>query len=156
MSAFKKIAAVTEGSYSDYRVLAVCECADTAKAWADAVGGSVEWIDVLPAGMPPTKDTIYSYSVTFWDDGRIEKGRINADTKWSICHWQGAPPTRPRLRFVRAPCHGGKGGRLDIVASSAEACLKVASDRKAMWLAGAWNTRELREWTNQNEEETTE
>lgn len=149
----KTIFAVSRGSYSDYRVLAVFEDEADAKAWAAAMsvdGGydhpEVEEFCLVVKGTSPYMVTTYYRSITFWDDGVIEDCGVHSSTDWAIALYDGMPPVRPHLRFVRAPCHDGRGGRLDIRGSTAESVNKVGNDRIAAWKSGAWITTDLQEW----------
>lgn len=149
----KSMFCVSRGSYSDYRVLAVFEDEADANAWAAAMSGSgsydepqVEEMILVEKGEAPRRVTTYRRSIEFWDNGKIDDQGIHSHTDWAIDSYEGPPPVRPHLRFVRAPCHHNAGGRLDIRGSSAESVDKVGNDRIAAWRAGAWITTTLNEW----------
>lgn len=135
---------VTSGEYSDYHVLGVFEDKATAEAWAG--GCRVEEILFIKAGTPPKKVTEYWQHVELWDDGRVDRNEMHSNTGLVISMYNGIPPSRPRVRYIRAPWHDGRGGRLEVRGDSAEAVAKVVSERIAMWKAGAWagpNHREI-------------
>ena len=155
MKGFKKIWVVEQGSYSDYRVLAVFEDEATARAWANAInadGGrygeeaEVSEMDLVTKGTKPEKVTTYRVYATLWDDGTVEDAdNLRSDSDFPITALYGVPPKRPRVRYVRAPCYNNRGGRLEVIGSSAQSVMKVVSDRIAMWKAGAWAGPEHKE-----------
>ena len=143
----KSIYAVSSGCYSDYGVHAVCEDKATADAWVSAMqadsGGyhtdaRVERLDFIPAGVEPFRVTTWSQNVELWDDGRTETRGLWSRTELAAGMLLGIPPSRPRVRYVRAPCHKNLGGRLEVTGDSEEMVAKVVGERVAMWKAGAW------------------
>lgn len=138
---------VETGSYSDHAVHAVFERKEDAKAWAahlrahkngwdrDAYVGEM---DLVPSGTAPFDVTTYSRAAGLWDDGRVEMHNMVIETSPAL---YGPPPARPYVRYVRAPCHKGKGGRVEVRGASEESVNKVLSERIAAWKAGAWAGR---------------
>lgn len=141
-----KLYTVESGSYSDHSILAVFDDKETAELWRSALAGDPEsWhtdaylgeIDLVPKGTRPRKVTTYRQHVELWDDGRTETVGVQSSSDYPIAG-NGFPPKRPRVRYVRAPCHHGLGGRLEVEGASEKAVLKTVSERIAMWKAGAW------------------
>lgn len=147
MSYIKRIFTVESGSYSDHAVLAVFDDEATAKAWRDALVTEDEgwhrdaWvgnIQLIPAGMKPFKVTTWQQHVELWDNGETETKGPWSRTEYPISMLSGEPPKRPKVRYVRAPMHNDKGGRLEVVGSTEKSVVKVVSERIAMWKAGSW------------------
>ncbi len=138
----KVIYAISSGSYSDYGVHAVCTDEATAKAWALALSQEedgyrkdafVEEIAILEPGEPVKKRHRVSLRQELSDDGTERKVNIEEDDEYPVgCIWD-APPDRPSVRFVRAPCHNGKGGRLEIEGRTLEGVMKVYGEQHAVW-----------------------
>lgn len=155
LSRLGKVYAISSGSYSDYKVLAVTEDKKTAEAWAAALrsdpdgwcsDAEVEELTYIPTGLGSFTVTTYRASVTLWDDGKEESPYCDACTENAISVLNGPPPSRPAVRRVRAPIHRDKGGRIDITAKSAaerDHCLgeqltlwRAALDKRAYWSGG--------------------
>ena len=153
----KSIFAVSSGSYSDYRVLAVFETKKDAEIWAkelteakvsyDGVeadypllpeGAQVEEMLLVPKGVAPYKVTHYELRAELWDNGKVDEQDLQVNVEYAITSYEGIPPTRPRVRYIRAPCHENKGGRLEIHGDSEKKVRKVFSEKVAMWKAGQW------------------
>jgi hypothetical protein len=143
----KEVFCISSGEYSDYQVLAVCEDKATAEAWIAALHNDedgwyrtarLESLPVIVPGAKPEKERQYSQHVELLDDGTIKSGDIRLHCDFPVGGYGSPPPVRPLVRYVRAPCHHGKGGRLEVRASTAEAVAKVVGERIAMWKAGAF------------------
>lgn len=145
--AFKHMWAVSTGVYSDYRVCAVFEKQDDAENWAQAIGDEarVEQIMHVPAGVRPFKQTVYGQSANLWDNGEVVLQDVWSHTDYPIDSLFGEVPTRPKVRYVRAPIHRNKGGRVDIAGPTAASVAKVMNERIMAWKAGAWAGPECRE-----------
>jgi hypothetical protein len=89
----------------------------------------------------PKLVTTYFQSSELSDSGEYQIGEVQTETDYPIASLWGTPPKRPKVRYVRAPCHNDKGGRLEVRGASKQAVLKVTSERIAMWKAGAWAGR---------------
>lgn len=98
----------------------------------------IEFFPIIKAGTKPHKVTTFFKNVELWDNGQVSDAREWSVTDWAITGIYGSPPNRARVRYVRAPCHQNKGGRLEVVGNSAEVVAKVANEKIAMWKAGAW------------------
>ena len=141
----KKVWAVSSGSYSDYRVHAIFEDEATADAWAKAIAAKDEddysWhsdadtqeFPFIATGTEPKKVLIVDLVQDLWDNGKEADARITERREYPIVALYGPPPPRPVVRFVRAPVHNNKGGRLEIRGKSKEAVLKVYGDEIRMW-----------------------
>lgn len=157
---------VSSGCYSDYRVLATFDDIKDAKSWAaalrDASEGDDSWaysddarVELLPhyaAGKTPTVVMVYRASVVLWDNGVVasERGAATAGIEArSSKEWShdAAGDSRPRLRYVRAPCYNKNGGRLEGEGTDERALIQAISDRAAMFKAGAWNPKRHTELT---------
>ena len=107
---------------------------------------------LIPKGRGPYQETTWESQVTLWDDGRVEQdGEPSARTEFPIATLRGPAPKRPEVRYVRAPVHEGKGGRLEVRGPTLASVVKVVAERIAMWKAGAWagpGHRELNETAN--------
>jgi len=157
MEQVENVYCVASGCYSDYEVHAAFECKEDAEAWASAISerddngysrGDVRVQEFLrvPKGVKPYTQTTYHRNMNLWDDGTTSDDNQSCNTDFPICAYDGVPPGRPRVRFVRAPCHRGKGGRLEMTCANKSVMDKAFQDRLTMWKAGAWNTRDLKEW----------
>jgi hypothetical protein len=144
MGAPKVAFAVSSGSYSDYSVHAVCEDEATAERWAEALRSDsegwhsdavVEELPLIAAGTKPAKQTTVHLSQTLWDDGHEEERHVSETSEYPIVSLYGPPPRRPSVRFVRAPIHKNRGGRLEIRGRTESAVLKVYGDEIRMWRA---------------------
>ncbi len=135
MTEDRRVWLVVTGSYSDYRV----ECAAASEADAKQIAATINawWrsyedahVKSVPLVTPPVhRVTIYMVSVTVWDDGLIQHHQLWQDARWP---WEYEASRPVRWRWVRAPMHEGKGGRLDVTGTDRELVFRVASDRAAM------------------------
>jgi hypothetical protein len=144
---FKTVFAVSSGSYSDYSVLAVFEDEKTADVWAKAISdredsyntdARVERMTFVPSGAKPEIVTEFFQHVELPDGGEPQYGELRSLQSYGIDQYYGFPPTRPQVRYVRAPCHNNKGGRLEVRGNSERVVRKVVSERVAMWEAGSF------------------
>ncbi len=135
-----KVYAISEGSYSDYRVRAIFKTrklAEEAIARARTVSRyDDDWNEVEEYDLydqVPQPITTYRLTQDLWDDGTEgpEYRTVSTAMPWD---WDVAP-RRPEVRFVRAPIHRDKGGRLEVAARTEAAARKAFRDRKARWRA---------------------
>ncbi len=138
-----KAYAVVSGSYSDYTVhaiftnrLAALEAA--VQHGQDDTYSAADVEDIVLYEDVPEKETIYRMIQTIWDDGRVQDDlRQDSDTRLPWNTWYDAPRDgRPKVRYVRAPMHKDKGGRLEVFGRDEQAVKQAFSDRKAQILAG--------------------
>lgn len=147
MKGLREIFTVEAGCYSDHTVLGVFDDEATATAWCEAIKSNPDgwhtdaWVGriaLVEAGTKPVKVTRWTQYVELWDDGTVDTKGPWSNTDYPISSLFGLPPKRPKVRYVRAPVHNSKGGRLEVVGNSEKVVAKVVSERIAMWKAGAW------------------
>ena len=146
----RKIWAVTRGSYSDYRVQALFATKEQAQhhlAVARGTSGDIwnrpediEEFDFYDEGEEPVLVTEYSRMAEVWDDGRVTQEREGVRTEWDYDPLFGRPTARPSVRFVRAPIHKDKGGRLEIRGTDKQAVDQAFSDNLAQLKVAAGQT----------------
>jgi hypothetical protein len=150
MKGLREIFTVEAGCYSDHAVLGVFSDEATAAQWCEAIKTDPDgwhrdaWVGrilLVESGVKPTKVTRWMQHVELWDDGRTETKGPQSQTEYAIATLWGLPPKRPKVRYVRAPVHNDKGGRLEVVGDSERVVVKVVSERIAMWKSGAWAGR---------------
>lgn len=128
--------AITSGSYSDYRVLCLCQSKSDAKRLAarmNAAGGSIDAeIEEFPVVSDPDVKQVETLrmNVDLWDDGSEGEERISYWTEWPFDRWADTRPVQ--WRWVRAPVHNGRGGRLEVSGTDHKRARKVFSERKAL------------------------
>jgi hypothetical protein len=135
----KKVYALSAGSYSDYRVLALFPTRKLAKEAAAAERLADSWAhdaDVEEFYLydeVPEHVTVWRIHQDLMDDGTEGEKREWAITELPWSHYENieALEKRPVTRFVRAPIHQGRGGRLEVMGLDQTAVRKVFSDRKA-------------------------
>lgn len=133
--------AATSGSYSDYRICAVFATKRQAEA---AVAAAQMAEDAWPnpdsvvefffysEGAEPRLLTVYNRQVTIWDDGTFEEHDLRIRTEWEYDQlFDRGSDRRPSVRFVRAPMHNNKGGRLEVRGIDEQAVAQAYSDNLA-------------------------
>lgn len=129
---------LSSGSYSDYRVHAVCDSKATAKriaarakATKSAWRSEYEIEELAYVDDPDLKPVeTLDLAVDIYDDGRESEPRESFRVEWefdplyelSDCLW----------RWVRAPIHNGRGGRLEVRGTDHERVRKVFGERRAL------------------------
>jgi hypothetical protein len=129
--------AITSGSYSDYRVLALFATKAAAEAQMRRPSPPGSWTEpddlaaflLYEADDEPRQVTTYERQIEIWDDGTTSNPRESVRTEWEFDTMHGRPSKRPQVRFVRAPVHKGKGGRLEVRGSDKSAVDKAYSDQ---------------------------
>jgi hypothetical protein len=132
MSKAKVVYAVSDGSYSDYRVLCVCTTREVAdgvlaaykhgpEVWSEPFLEEFVILDEVPTQTP-----FISMSQNVWDDGRLGEMYERITHEWPFdveqtraCSW----------RWVRAPIHQNRPGRLEVHGTDIERCRKVFTDK---------------------------
>jgi len=140
--------AVTRGSYSDYKVLAIFAAnadAERHLATASASGiwnraESVEQFDFYDEGEQPELITWYERSAVILDDGSATHENESVQTDWDYDQLYGHQTARPSVRFVRAPIYQDKGGRLEIRGTDRQAVNQSYGDNLAQIRYGAEQT----------------
>ena len=142
MSAPKKMWSLSSGHYSDYSVKALFATKKMAedavrldKADKDSFNDPyVESFDVHDE--LPDFVTVYFMTENLWDDGTTSAFRSDAMTHLPWNHyWDYGKMGRPKVDFIRAPMHNGKGGRLEVRGTDEQAVKQAFSDNKARILA---------------------
>jgi hypothetical protein len=140
----KTVFVISSGSYSDYSVHGVLDVKTRAEA-NDMVarinaiddGGfsgpyRVEGLSIIAPDVERVSTLIIEQNI--WDDGSASE----PETRYH-CDWPFDSIFEPGplvWRWVRAPGHKGKGGRLEVSGTDHERVRKVFSDRSAMLRAG--------------------
>lgn len=138
---FPRLWAITQGSYSDYHIIAVCEDEATAKIWADACKSSrepyrddveIEEFPFIPKGSEPQVYETW-FARCDLDEQGISNERIHFTRDFVFT---GNPPDhRPRATYWYRDYQGENKYELSITGATEESVLKALSDRKARWLA---------------------
>lgn len=122
---------VTTGTYSDYRVIAAYTSRKLAKEAAAMMGDNyhMETIDLHDA--LPSRIVIHTIQCNLWDDGTADGLEACTRTEWDHdALWP--EHVRPvGTRWVRAPIHGGRGGRLEVVGTDEQRVQQQFSDMRA-------------------------
>lgn len=133
---------ISRGAYSDYRVLAVVRgkkkdaelLAARANAAGDSYGDAYE-VESLPVVSPDVKkvETLMLIAEIRDEGPVVKEERMNVQVEWPFDSLYALAKTE--WRWVRAPIHNGKGGRLEVWGTDHERVRKVYGDRKAMLLS---------------------
>ena len=132
--------AVSSRSYSDYRVLCICDSKKRAERIAGLYNADREnYGDAMVETIPyfarePVQVTSYERQANVWDDGTVSDQRDSQNTEWEFSMFWPERNTPVGWRWVRAPIHDGKGGRLEVYGTDRKRVLRVFSDRKAQLL----------------------
>ena len=133
---------VSKGSYSDYRVVCACPTKGDAervayKLRSDPDGWSedarVETLPVITGDVE--KEELYYFTTTLWDDGRETNKGQSTRSDWPMDTIDEHLPVV--WRWVRAPMHHDKGGRLDVHGTDRDRAAKVFSEKRAQLKADA-------------------
>ena len=128
---------ISQGSYSDYRVLALCDTKKRAEAVAalpgsDSYGDGLMVEEFVYLDHDPERVTTYLLSVEIFDTGSVKNHHERMRTEWEFSMLYPEDNRPVRWRWVRAPMYNGKGGRLEVMGTDQERVRKVFSDRTAM------------------------
>lgn len=132
-----RVLVISSGSYSDYRVHAVVRGTPSqAKALAKRASG--EWNNYEIGELPVVDHDIKQVSILFvqeniWDNQTTTDHSERIEIEWPFDAPYGTPECAKR--FVRAPIHRGRGGRLEVHGTDHERVRKVFSDWREMLLA---------------------
>ena len=155
----RKAWAVSNGSYSSYRVQCLFERRADATAYAKGSGGFVEEFWFYAKGERPESVPWFDAEVTLWDNGEIGDPEVRPKTVKGTAPWYESsfyeksdvefecevPEGRPKVTFVRAPIHGGKGGRLEAIGRDKVAVTKALSDYIAEWIVESGSSAKVPE-----------
>lgn len=130
--------AVSAGECSDYQVLCVCDSEKRAEVVVGLLkDGPDGWhrearVEELPmVDYEPSQVTIYGMSCEVWDAGTTSEARQREGREWPFLGDDAVPVT---WRWVRAPIHAGKGGRLEVSGTSHRLVARVFSEKRARLL----------------------
>lgn len=132
--------ALSKGEYSDYSVVAIFATKRQAEAaQREAKNQPVEFgddyrVESFPFfaedASPPMVVTRYERHVDIMDDGSTGKERNSSHREWEFDQLYRCG-RRPSVRFVRAPVHHDKGGRLEVRGTDEQAVAQAFSDNLA-------------------------
>lgn len=136
----KQVWTVESGQYSDHKVMCVTRTKREADAIAklynqDSDGYRDAYVSTLPLISEPERVTTHQMQEDLYDDGTsahyVETSRVEweFDMLWPEYN---RPVT---WRWVRAPVHGGRGGRLEVFGTDQESVRRTFSDRRAQLVA---------------------
>ena len=137
----RRVWALSQGEYSDYSVIALF----TTKKLAEEAAGlnnSDRWSRAFVEEFvlyDETVETVDEYKIMqdIWDaDALIPEPTVTHTVKMPWAFWDGEPPKRAKVRWVRAPIHQGKGGRLEVRGRDRDAVVKAYTDNAARIIAG--------------------
>lgn len=131
--------AVSSGCYSDYSVLCVCPSKADAEAVAAKFNAADKYEEARVESFPVVDRTVEQLAVlklqtTLWDDGTETDTREHVEHEWPF-HWEEAARSKVVWRWVRAPMHHDKGGRLEVSGVDHERVRRVYSDHRAELIA---------------------
>lgn len=128
---------ISSGSYSDYRVHAVVKGGvKDAQRLVDRANGirdsyhddyTVESLPVVTADVE--RVSILSLQENIWDDGTTTELHERTSVEWPFDTMYDLADLS--WRWVRAPMHKNRGGRLEVRGTDHERVRKVFSDRRA-------------------------
>lgn len=138
--AVQQVWAVSSGSYSDYRVLCVCPSEADAETVASKLRGEkdgwhrdadVEEFVMVTGDVEQTP--FLRLSTTLWDDGTESLVNEVVQREWPFGSiYDIAPMT---WRWVRAPMHQHRGGRLDVSGTDFDLVRRTYSEKRAQLIA---------------------
>lgn len=138
-SATKRMWAVSSGSYSDYRVLCACPTRKDAVEVARKVCEAGSWHsdarveEFMLVTAAVEQQPVLQLLVTLWDDGTEEGRREQVRNEWPFDSIFDVVPMS--WRWVRAPMHNNKGGRLEVEGTDHDLVRRTFSDKRAQILA---------------------
>lgn len=133
----EKVWAVSTGSYSDYHVLCVCRSREAAEAVAEKLAAEdggwyrdafVESLVMVDATVQPT--LVLHLDCNLFDDGGVSETYERVSSTWPFGP-DSDKAVRVGWRWVRAPIHRGRGGRLEVWGTDHKRVRKAFSDRRA-------------------------
>ena len=124
---------VSRGSYSDYRMLCVCDSKKRAKEIAALTDDGM--VEALPYfDRDPKRVTTFWLNENLYDDGTTDERYESQRTEWEFDMLYPERIAPVRWRWVRASIHRGRGGRLEVSGTDLERVRKVFGDRRGMLL----------------------
>lgn len=129
---------VSSGVYSDYSVLCLCPTKKDAQTIVGKLAGdSGGWNrdarveEFLMVDGDVEKIAFLHMSINIWDDGTDEPLQNAVREEWPFDAITDNVPVA--WRWVRAPIHGGKGGRLEVSGYDHTRVRKVYSEKRAAY-----------------------
>lgn len=138
MAELKKMWAISSGSYSDYRVDAVCESKEIAEAVAAKMNllESRGYDEYGVEELPVLDESIHRVIVHHMNVEIRDAGGTGSERQWDTPVWSfDEDAVEVAWRWVRAPMYNGKAGRLDVWGTDRERVRKVLGDQRAMLMA---------------------
>jgi hypothetical protein len=134
---------ISRGSYSDYRVLAQVRgskkdaelLAARANAAGDDLYGDPYEVESLPVVSPDVQkvETLMLIAEIRDQGPSVKDEKVSIRVEWPFDSLYAL--AKVEWRWVRAPVHQGRGGRLEVWGTDHERVRKVYGDRKAMLLS---------------------
>lgn len=147
---------VSSGSYSGYRVHCAAPSKKAAKDIVSVMNGADSnpyvdyyedyFVEQVPVIEKAERVTVYGLEVVISDAGTVREESVRDRDEWNVSPLY---PERLRpvtIRWVRAPCHDGRAGRLEVYGTDRERVRKTFSDMRAQLLADP-ELRKRREFT---------
>lgn len=128
---------VSAGDYSDYKVMCICDSKKRAETVAmlynaDRETYSTARVEQLPfVNADPVQVTSYLIRENIWDDGTTSEKRQTARKQWPFDALYPEDLVPSAWRWVRAPIHNGKGGRLEVRGVDLSRVRRTFSDKRA-------------------------
>lgn len=138
MTEHKTVWAISSGSYSDYRVDAVCESKEIAEATAAKMNmlENRRYEEYGVEELPLIDESVHKVVVYYMNVEILDAGGIGAERQWETQEWShDNDATEAAWRWTRAPYIGTRGGRLDVWGTDQERVRKVLGDQRAMLMA---------------------
>lgn len=136
--------ALAVGAYSDYHIKALFPTEELAEEAVKANKGDDRWHDesrveaFILYDEIPERITVYRVQEVIWDNGETTDYRADESTNLPWNQWYDFNENgRPEVRYVRAPVHRNKGGRLEVSGTDQQAVNQAFGDDKAKLLAKA-------------------
>lgn len=131
--------AVSSGSYSDYRVKCIVSSKKLAEqiAAVETDGYTSYFVESIPFfDRMPERITVHGIQANLWDDDTSDEAAVSERVEWEHDMLYPEQIAPVRWRWVRAPVHNTKGGRLEVYGTDLTRVRKVFSDRRALILSG--------------------
>lgn len=135
----KTMWAISSGSYSDYRVTAVCESKEIAEATVakmNLLEGNSSYDEYGIEELPVLDESIHRVIIHHMNVEIRDAGGTGAERQWNTPVWSfDEEAVEVAWRWIRAPMYNGKAGRLDVWGTDQERVRKVLGDQRAMLMA---------------------
>ena len=139
MSGRRLVYAFVTGAYSDYGVEALFETRELAQMAVDVTSESHSYSPRIEEMWLydefPERIESWTMTVEVWDDGQVDEVLTRNESAYPWEHLWGIPPERPRVRYVRAPIHHDRGGRIEVYGQDRVGVQKALNDFRARVIA---------------------